>query len=148
MVSSLELGACLARLDPRRTVVEVTEHAAIENYRSFQDAVDGLRKDGVRLAVDDAGAGYASFRHILQLSPDIIKLDLTLTRDIDHDRARRAMASALIAFAKETDAEIVAEGIETEAELETLIGLGTRYGQGYHLGRPGPAPIATEALLA
>jgi EAL domain-containing protein (putative c-di-GMP-specific phosphodiesterase class I) len=130
--------AAIAGLEPGRVVIEITEHAAIENYLEFEDKLASLREEGVRLAVDDAGAGFASLRHILRLAPDLIKLDMTLTRDIDSDPARRAMASAMISFAGETGADVVAEGIETEAELEVIRSLGARYGQGYLLGRPGP----------
>lgn len=87
---------------------------------------------------DDAGAGYSSLQHILQLKPDTIKLDLSLTRAVDVDPARRALATALIFFARETGMRIVAEGIETEAELQMLKELGVNMGQGYLLGRPGP----------
>lgn len=103
-------------------------------------ALAPFRAAGGRLAVDDAGAGFASLRHILLLNPDIIKLDIALTRDIDTDVAKRSLATALIAFATETGATILAEGIETESELQTLRALGVRYGQGWHLGRPGPLP--------
>lgn len=92
----------------------------------------------MRLAVDDAGAGFASLQHILNLRPDIIRLDISLTRGIDDDPARRALATALLAFAAEISAEIVAEGIETSAETATLRALGPRYGQGCCLGRPRP----------
>ena len=88
---------------------------------------------GVRIAIDDAGAGYANLRHTLALDPDIVKVDISLTRAIDRDRARRALASALISFADEMAMTIVAEGIETEEELRTLRMLGVRYGQGFHL---------------
>jgi predicted signal transduction protein with EAL and GGDEF domain len=97
-----------------------------------------LRALGVRIAIDDAGAGYASMRHILSIEPDLIKLDMSLTRGIDQDRKRRALASALIAFAHETRIDIVAEGVETAAELDTLRELGVRKVQGYFLARPGP----------
>jgi EAL domain-containing protein (putative c-di-GMP-specific phosphodiesterase class I) len=90
----------------------------------------------VRLAIDDTGAGYASFAHILKLAPDIIKLDRELTSGIDRDPGRRALASALVSFASGLGAEIIAEGIETAAELEVLQGLGIHYGQGYLLCRP------------
>jgi EAL domain-containing protein (putative c-di-GMP-specific phosphodiesterase class I) len=95
-----------------------------------------LRSDGLRLAVDDAGAGYASFRHILKLAPDIIKLDMSLTRHIDTNRSCRALASALIRFAAETGSTVVAEGVETDAELHALRELGVVKMQGYLLGRP------------
>ncbi|MFP5377885.1 MAG: EAL domain-containing protein, partial [Acidimicrobiia bacterium] len=93
--------------------------------------------------------GYASFRHILRLRPDVIKLDMTLTRDIDSDRSRRALACALIGFARETGSTIVAEGVETPAELSTLRRLGVGAAQGYHLGRPGPLPeVAKDHSLS
>ena len=88
--------------------------------------------------MDDAGAGFASFRHILRLNPDIIKLDMTLTRNIDQDPARRALASGLISFASDLGAKIIAEGLETTSELGALRTLGVRLGQGYYLARPGP----------
>jgi len=124
-----------------RLVLEITEHARVEDYDALDAALAPLRARGLRLAVDDAGAGFASLRHILRLAPDVIKVDMTVTRGIDTDRARRALTSALVAFGSETGAEIVAEGIETQAELEALRGLGIRYGQGYLLGRPGPLAI-------
>jgi EAL domain-containing protein (putative c-di-GMP-specific phosphodiesterase class I) len=126
-----------------RVVLEITEHAPVEDYGALAGSMRELRSSGVRLAVDDAGAGFASLRHILSLAPDILKLDISLTRDIDTDRTRRALASGLIAFAGEVEMSVVAEGIETEAELEALLELGVKLGQGYHLGRPGPLPLAT-----
>jgi EAL domain-containing protein (putative c-di-GMP-specific phosphodiesterase class I) len=124
-----------------RLVVEVTEHAAVDDYETIGTSLAALRESGARLAVDDAGAGYASLRHVLELGPEIVKLDLTLTRDIDRDSRRRAVARGLAAAADELGSTIVAEGVETAAELETLVGLGVRFGQGYLLGRP--APLAT-----
>ncbi len=136
-VSSAELSALLAP-DASRIVIEITEHEPVDNYDELARALQPLRDLGVRIAIDDAGAGYASLRHTLQLNPDIVKVDITLTRSIDTDRARRALASALISFADEMDMTIIAEGIETEAELRTLSDLGVRYGQGYHLAEPSP----------
>jgi EAL domain-containing protein (putative c-di-GMP-specific phosphodiesterase class I) len=127
-----------------RIVLEITEHAAIASYEQLAAALDPLRARGLRVAVDDAGAGYASFRHILRVRPDLIKLDMALTREIDRDHARRALASALITFARETGTSIVAEGVETFEELRTLRQLGVRVAQGYHLGRPGPLAIKRE----
>ncbi|MDQ3570948.1 MAG: EAL domain-containing protein, partial [Actinomycetota bacterium] len=104
------------------------------------------RQRGLRVAVDDAGAGYASFRHILRLRPDIIKLDMALTRDIDRDPARRALAAALITFAENTGSTIVAEGVETAEELHALRQLGVTAAQGYYLGRPTPLSERDTAL--
>ena len=95
-----------------------------------------LRSWGLRIAIDDAGSGYASLRHILNIRPDIIKLDIALTRAIDSDPARQALAIALVSFRQDIDAVLVAEGIETLAQLEALVRLGLRHGQGYYLGRP------------
>jgi EAL domain-containing protein (putative c-di-GMP-specific phosphodiesterase class I) len=125
-----------------RLVLEVTEHSCIADYGSLAEALSQLRKAGLRLAVDDAGSGYASFRHILKLRPDIIKLDQSLIRGIDHDPGSRALAAALITFARETGSGVIAEGVETEEELAALRTLGVTTAQGYLLGRPGELPGA------
>jgi EAL domain-containing protein (putative c-di-GMP-specific phosphodiesterase class I)/AmiR/NasT family two-component response regulator len=128
------------RLDgvEHRVVLEITEHEAIEDYGALAERLAPLRERGLRVAVDDVGAGYASLRHALQLAPDMVKMDMSLTRDVDRDPGRRALAAALISFADETGITIVAEGIETAGELEALSALGVRYGQGFHLARPAP----------
>ncbi len=126
----------------RRVVLEVTEHAPVRDYGRLNASIGTLRARGVRLAVDDAGSGFASLQHILRLAPDFIKLDMALTRDVDNDLARRALAAALISFSAEIGATIIAEGIETEAELSTLRELGVAYGQGFHLARPADLPGA------
>ncbi|MGH8171867.1 MAG: EAL domain-containing protein, partial [Rhodanobacteraceae bacterium] len=95
---------------------------------------------GVRLAIDDAGAGFASLRHVLRLEPDFIKLDMSITHGIDAQIRHQSLASALLTFANGTSASIVAEGIETQGELDTLRRLGVTYGQGHYLGFPGPLP--------
>jgi EAL domain-containing protein (putative c-di-GMP-specific phosphodiesterase class I)/AmiR/NasT family two-component response regulator len=138
---ALFLGSRVERL-----VIEITEHVAVDDYEALADQLDVLRARGTRLAVDDAGAGFASLRHALQLSPDFIKLDTSLITGIDHDRGRRALAAGLIAFAGELNAEIIAEGIETRAELGALRSLGVRYGQGYYLAGPGQLPLATNLI--
>jgi EAL domain-containing protein (putative c-di-GMP-specific phosphodiesterase class I) len=138
LILSHRLDALLAGYPGERIVLEITEHAVVEDYRSLQLAMAGLRQRGIRVAIDDAGAGYASMRHILQLRPDLIKLDISLTQGIDLDPQRRAMASALIAFARETGSSIVAEGVETAYELEVLKRLGADKVQGFLLGRPLP----------
>ncbi len=130
---------------PRRVVLEVTEHAPVRDYAELNNAIGSLRARGVRLAVDDAGSGFASLQHIIRLAPDFIKLDMALTRDVDNDLARRALAAALISFAAEIGATIIAEGIETEAELSTLRDLGVAYGQGFHLARPADLPRVTAS---
>ncbi len=131
-----EFAALLAGHPLDRIVVEVTEHQAVERYEDIAAVMQPLQARGLRLAIDDAGAGYASFRHILNLHPHIVKLDHSITRCIDSDRTRRALAAALHGFAAETGCSIVAEGVETPAELETLRRLGIGKAQGYLLGRP------------
>lgn len=135
-IMSGQLEELLARAPRDRIVLEVTEHAPVGDYAQLNAALGPLRQNGVRLAIDDAGAGFSSLQHIIQLAPDIIKLDMGLTRDIDTDSAKRALASALIHFARETGAEIVAEGIETECEYDTLRALNIGSGQGFFLARP------------
>jgi EAL domain-containing protein (putative c-di-GMP-specific phosphodiesterase class I)/FixJ family two-component response regulator len=125
-----------------RLVLEVTEHAQVNDYDALAVALAPLRDAGVRLAVDDAGAGFASLQHILRLNPDIIKLDISLTRDIDQDPVRRALASSLVTFADDVGATLTAEGIERYDELDTLRELGVSNGQGYYLARPGPLPVS------
>jgi EAL domain-containing protein (putative c-di-GMP-specific phosphodiesterase class I) len=121
-----------------RIVLELTEHTRVQDYDNFARGLESLRSQGVRLAVDDTGAGFSSLQHVLNLQPDIIKLDVGLTRGIDRDPARRALGRALLTFGLDAyDASIVAEGIETEGELEVLRSLGCPCGQGFYLGRPG-----------
>jgi len=143
-VLSSHLRAAIDRLPHERLVLEITEHAHIADYAELRDSLADLRAAGVKLAIDDAGAGYASLRHILQLAPDFIKLDISLTRDVHTVRSQRALAAALVAFAGETGASIVAEGIETLEELMTLRDLGVELGQGYYLGRPEPLTEETR----
>ena len=135
-ILSEEFSALVAATDPCRLVVEITEHAAVEDYEALTTALRRPRAAGLRLAVDDAGAGYASLRHILKLSPDFIKIDLSLVRDIHLDEVRQALVTLLVHFARKVDAVLVAEGVEQQAELDTLVGLGVRHMQGYLLCPP------------
>jgi EAL domain-containing protein (putative c-di-GMP-specific phosphodiesterase class I) len=145
-ILSGHLRDALCGLPAEQIVLELTEHAQIDDYDRLLRALHPLRNRGVRLAVDDAGAGYASLRHILQVRPDLIKLDIALTRNINLDPARRALASALVAFARETSSCIIAEGVETASELKTLRSIGIEKAQGYFLGRPVPIDAAVKLL--
>ncbi len=145
-VTSPALHELLHGVAVDRLVLELTEHARVDDYASLNAAIAPLRERGVRVAVDDAGAGFASLNHILRLEPDIIKLDGVFTHGIDRDPARRALASSLVTFGREIDACILAEGVETAAEFETVRSLDVGYAQGYYLARPGPLPMS-EALL-
>ncbi|QGZ32125.1 EAL domain-containing protein [Stutzerimonas stutzeri] len=128
----------LARQPLHRLMLEVTEHRSIVDYALIATILEPLRQAGLRLAVDDAGAGYASFRHILKLKPDVIKLDRSLISNLDSDSDCCAMAAALIRFAEQTGSKIIAEGVETDAELAVLRGLKVTKAQGYLLGMPQP----------
>lgn len=121
-----------------RIVLEVTEHTSVGDYDMISRMLEPLRSLGVRVAVDDAGSGYASFRHILRLKPDIIKLDASLIHQIDKDPGSRALAAAIVRFAEQTDCIVVAEGVETKSELAVLLALDINKAQGYLLGRPQP----------
>jgi EAL domain-containing protein (putative c-di-GMP-specific phosphodiesterase class I) len=122
--------------DLGRLMLEITEHSRVDNYQEVHQVLAPLRERGMKIAVDDAGAGYASLSHILQLQADVIKLDMGLVRDIDKDDARRALAAGMVMFASEMGIKVIAEGVETEAEKETLQSLGIFAGQGYLLGKP------------
>ena len=134
LIRSGELRA-IVRECGRPIVVEITEHVVIDDYVAIREELASLGP-AVRLAVDDAGAGYASLRHILELAPDFVKLDIGLIRGIDADPARQALVAGVGYFAVKRKIRLVAEGIETAAELETLRTLGVAFGQGYLLGRP------------
>ena len=120
-------------------MIELTEHVPIEDYAPLHRALSDMRMHGARVAADDLGAGYAGFRHLVSLSADIIKLDISLVSGIHRSRSQRALASALIAFAGDVGATVIAEGIEEAEELDVLCDLGVPWGQGYYLGRPAPA---------
>ncbi len=130
------LLAALGEGSLSRVVLEITEHAVVRDYSLLERALAPLRARGARLAVDDVGAGFASFQHILELRPDFIKLDVNLTRDLDLDPARRALVAALVSFSVEVGVTVLAEGIERRAEFVALRSLGVMLGQGYLLGRP------------
>ncbi|HEX5247475.1 MAG TPA: EAL domain-containing protein [Gaiellaceae bacterium] len=154
--SASTLARChelLEDIGPHGVVFEITEHHAIEDYEALRPTLARLRERGARLAVDDAGAGFASLRHTLQLSPDFIKLDISIIHRIDRDRRRSSLAAGLIAFANDVGAKIIAEGIETAGELSVLRELGVGYGQGYYLAKPaaltvGPHDVRRRGLGA
>jgi EAL domain-containing protein (putative c-di-GMP-specific phosphodiesterase class I) len=118
-------------------VLEVTEHAAIADYPAFRLAMSALGPK-VKFAVDDAGVGFASLRHVLELHPAFVKLDRSLVTGLESDQARQAMIVGLKHFAGATGCRLIAEGVETEAELGELRRLEVDLGQGYFLGLPLP----------
>jgi EAL domain-containing protein (putative c-di-GMP-specific phosphodiesterase class I) len=130
-------------------VVEITEHEAVEDYGDLTGLLAVLRARGARIAVDDAGAGYAGLDRVMRLSPDIIKLDRALVSGIDRDPAKSALVEAMVSFAGQTGAVVCAEGVETLEELAALARLDVGLGQGWALARPAPTwvAIAPDATL-
>jgi EAL domain-containing protein (putative c-di-GMP-specific phosphodiesterase class I) len=123
--------------DLRGIVLEITEEERVLDVEGLQRDLDPLRARGARIAVDDAGEGYAGLQQVMSMRADIIKLDRALVADVNTDPAKVALIGSLVHFARSTGAAICAEGIETLDELRVLIHLGVAYGQGWALGRPG-----------
>ncbi len=144
VIASPALRALLEETDTKRIVIEITEHEAIEDYAVTVEAVERLREMGVRLAVDDVGAGFASLRHLLRLRPDLMKLDTSLCRHLRTDPGR-ALAEGLVSFATASGASVVVEGIETPDELDAARTLDVDLGQGFLLATPEPLPCLRQA---
>ncbi len=134
-------GAAGARL-----VLELTEHQSIAQPDELCAVLADLRAAGVRIAIDDAGAGYAGLERIILIAPEIIKLDRGLVRGVASHPRRQAMCEAMVGFARRTDTVVIAEGVETEADLRSLQELGVTHAQGFLLGRP--AETAAPAAVA
>jgi EAL domain-containing protein (putative c-di-GMP-specific phosphodiesterase class I)/AmiR/NasT family two-component response regulator len=130
----------------RSLVVELTEHAVVEDYDALTHALEPLRQRGVRVAVDDAGAGYASLRHVLHVKPNFIKLDISLISNISEDRSKESLAESITSFARENGIRLIAEGVETRDELRCVTALGVDYAQGYLLATPGPIEAIDELV--
>ena len=140
MAHARDLRALFETAD-RPLVLEITEHQPVVDYATLRDSVRSLGP-GIRLAVDDAGAGVANFAHIIELKPDFVKLDMGLVRGVDTDLGRQALVVAMRHFAQEAGCHLLAEGVETQSEADTLIKLGVALAQGYLFGRPLPAESA------
>jgi PAS domain S-box-containing protein len=123
-------------IDLRRVVIELTEHTPVVDYGLLDESLRDLRKQGLRIAVDDAGAGFSSLQHILQLKPALIKLDRQVVANLDIDRGRQALGAAMVSFADHIGAQVIAEGIETAAEFQMATELGMTAVQGFLFGRP------------
>jgi EAL domain-containing protein (putative c-di-GMP-specific phosphodiesterase class I) len=150
LLLSGQLEPLLEGYSARRLLVELTEHAGFDDYATFREAMAPLRERGIRLAVDDVGAGFSSLRHVVELAPDRMKLDRMFTSGIESNPARRAMAEALIVFARRTGVGLVAEGIETESELRVMRRLGVPLGQGFLIqppAEPRTVPRIAEHIL-
>jgi EAL domain-containing protein (putative c-di-GMP-specific phosphodiesterase class I) len=139
--AALRAPQLLAQLpaDLHGIVVEITEHELVADGERLRSTLADLRERGARIAVDDAGAGYAGLRQLMVLRPDLIKLDRGLIEDVAHDHAKQALVECFVRFAHRTAAAVCAEGIESESDLITLARLGVTYGQGYAIARPAPS---------
>jgi EAL domain-containing protein (putative c-di-GMP-specific phosphodiesterase class I) len=133
-----ELPRLLATPGGRSIVIEITERSAIDDYALARAALESMA-GRVEVAVDDAGAGFASLRHIIELRPRYVKLDMQLVRGVEADPARQALIAGMVYFARQSGCLLVAEGIETEPERETLRRIGVPFGQGFLFGHPAPA---------
>jgi len=138
--ASKAFGDLASTVPAERLVLEITENATVDNYRRFTGAIDHLRSLGVRIALDDAGASDVGLQHLLEIRPDIVKIDTTVIHGIADDELRQAVAIAYVSLSKRAGATSLAEGIETEAELAMLSSLEVEAGQGYLLGRPAFLP--------
>jgi EAL domain-containing protein (putative c-di-GMP-specific phosphodiesterase class I) len=130
----------------QRILLEITEHTPVSDYERLTACLRPLRAAGILIGVDDAGAGFASLSHILNLRPDVIKLDIALVRGIDQDPVRRALARSLVGFSAEIGALLIAEGVESTGERSALGALGITYGQGFLWGKPGPRAVWPERV--
>jgi EAL domain-containing protein (putative c-di-GMP-specific phosphodiesterase class I) len=143
---SPELALLFKGIAPGRIILEITEHTRIDDYPALAAALAPLRAAGVAIGVDDAGSGFSSMSHIVNMEADVIKVDISLVRDIHLNKMRRAMVGALAEFARQAEALVIAEGVELEEERATLITLGVTAAQGYLFGRPAPCSCATPHL--
>jgi EAL domain-containing protein (putative c-di-GMP-specific phosphodiesterase class I) len=134
-------------LDPTRITIECTEQQAVPNVTALAARVEALREAGFGFAVDDAGAGYASFNLVASIRPTVIKVDRAIVSGVAGDDARQALIEAFLSFGRRIGAAITAEGIEEPADLDTLIGLGVQFGQGFLLGRP-KRELGDEAIFS
>lgn len=134
-------------LHPSNIVFEITERRSIQDFSAFRKSLEHYRSQGYLIAIDDAGAGYSSLQSIAELRPDFIKLDMSLIRGVDKDHVKQALLETFVTFSNKIGCLIVAEGIETEAELETITRLGVPLGQGFYLGRPDVPPPEFRAEI-
>ncbi|MGH8888183.1 MAG: sensor domain-containing phosphodiesterase [Acidothermaceae bacterium] len=134
-----ECSTLLGEIGPNldRILLELSEHDPVDDYDVLREVLAPLRARGMRLAIDDVGAGFSSLRHIVLTAPDVIKLDRTIIAGVSADPVLATLVRSLVEFAHGCGARVVAEGVETSADAEALCALGVDYGQGWHFGRPG-----------
>ncbi len=134
-------------LTPRDIVFEITERTSIEDLDIFVESIDHYRQQTYQIAIDDFGAGYAGINRVCSLTPEYIKIDMMTVRDIDTDQVKATFVKSLVSFCKQTSIQLIAEGIETEAEMRTLIELGVHLGQGYYLAKPKKEMVSIDPTI-
>ncbi len=143
-----EFSVLMGRLPLDRVLLELSEHDQVEDYDAFSATLAPFRAAGLRLAIDDVGAGFSSLRHIVITSPDVIKIDRSIVAGLDTDPVLSKLVESLVDFGHSCGVRVVAEGIETAGEAAALQALGVDYGQGWHYGRPGPPEALSEVAPA
>lgn len=134
-------------LNPHNVVFEITERHSITEFTLFHRTLEHYRQQGYLVAIDDVGAGYSGLSSIAEIRPEYIKIDMSFIRGIDTNPVKRALIETLVAFVDKIGCGIIAEGIETETEMSSLISMGVHYGQGYHLAKPGlPKPMPSPGI--
>jgi len=134
-------------INPENIVFEITERSSITDLNAFKKVIENYREQGYKIAIDDTGSGYSGLKLITDIHPQFIKLDMTLIRDIDKNGLKHALIKTFYDFCLVTDIKLIAEGIETENELNALIDIGINYGQGYFIQKPSPAIMETDTQL-
>ena len=142
-----ECAELLGRLPLRRVLLELSEHDQVEDYALLNAALRPFRSDGMRLAIDDVGAGFSSLRHIVVTSPDVIKIDRSIVTGLNSDPVLTKLVQSLVEFGHGCRVRVVAEGVETAGEAAALHNLGVDFGQGWHFGRPGPPEALSDVAL-
>lgn len=121
---------------PENVVIEVTEKHGIRDFKAFRRVLDGCRRRGLRIAIDDVGSGFSGLQSIAEIRPEFLKIDMSLVRGIDRDTGKQHVIESLVGLAENLGCKTIAEGIETQEELDALSFHGVHYGQGYYLARP------------
>lgn len=140
-----------SQIDPHQVVFEITERTRVDDYAILNNYLTVYRRQGIRVAIDDAGAGYSSLQAIAELQPDFVKMDLSLVRDIDKNTVKQAVLETIAYLCAKINATIICEGIERMEELQMIQGMGCNYGQGFLFYSPGsliPPPSHNLALLS
>lgn len=138
-IASSRLRDAIPRDQAHRITLELTEHVVIEDFEALLPGLSRVRATGVSLAIDDLGTGTSNLQHVIELAPELVKVDLSITNGVEHDPRRRALVAALVAFTRDIGVVLVAEGVERDETARELTRLGVQYAQGYWLSRPLPA---------